>query len=97
MATKKSAIKAHKQSLKRAAANRSVKSKIKTLSRSVEQAVKQSDTSRATDTLRVAESEIMKGVRKGVLKLNTASRKVSRLARIVKGLDNNNNRASLSS
>ena len=43
----------------------------------------------ATKSFRIAESEIMKSVSKGVIKLNTASRKVSKLARRFKALEQN--------
>ena len=41
------------------------------------------DREAAEGALRVAEPEIRRGVSKGVLKLNTASRRISRLARKV--------------
>ncbi len=94
MAHHKSAIKAHKQSLQHVARNRSIKSQIKGLIRKVEHSVGsiQIDTSSNNqDALqnlsllfRRAESAIMKGVSSGVLKLNTAARRVSNLAKLVK-------------
>ncbi len=87
MAQHKSAIKAHKQSLKRVLRNKATKSKIKTFTKKVEELVKLNDLANATPALRIAESTIMKAVTKKVLKLNTASRKVSRLAHKVKSLE----------
>ena len=87
MAQHKSAIKAHKQSLKRALRNKSTKSKIKTYTRKLEQLVKLKNFENAKSTLSQVESIIMKAVTKKVLKLNTASRKVSRLAQKVKSLE----------
>ena len=87
MAQHKSAIKAHKQSLKRALRNKSTKSKIKTFTKKLEQLVESKDFEKAKSTLSQVQSVIMKSVTKKVLKLNTASRKVSRLAKKVKSLD----------
>ena len=44
------------------------------------------DKKAATAALKAAEPEIMRGVTKGVVHKNTASRKVSRLAARVKGV-----------
>ena len=49
-------------------------------------AVKSGDKDSANSALRQAQSEIMRGVSKGVLHKNTASRKVSRLSKRVKGI-----------
>ncbi|WP_236869960.1 30S ribosomal protein S20 [Candidatus Bandiella numerosa] len=87
MAQHKSAIKAHKQSVKRVLRNKATKSKIKTFTKKVEELVKLNDLANAAPALRIAESTIMKAVTKKVLKLNTASRKVSRLAHKVKSLE----------
>ncbi|WHQ46757.1 MAG: 30S ribosomal protein S20 [Candidatus Midichloria sp.] len=87
MANHKSALKAHKQSVARAARNSSIKSRVKTFSNKVSIAVNSGNFENAVQSLRVAESEIMKSVTKGVLKLNTAARKVSKLAKKVKSLE----------
>lgn len=87
MAQHKSAIKAHKQSLKRVLRNRITKSKIKTYSKKVEEVIKTKNLSEAIPALRKAESIIMKAVTKGVLKLNTAARKVSKLTHKVKAIE----------
>ncbi len=87
MAQHKSAIKAHKQSLKRALRNKIIKSKIKTFTKKVEELVKSKDSANAIPALKTAESTIMKAVTKKVLKLNTASRKVSKLTHKVKSLE----------
>lgn len=86
MATHKSAKKAHLISLKNKARNSSVLSRMKTFVKKVEQSISNKDIKEAEAALRTAESEIMKSVTKGILKLNTASRKVSRLAKRVKAL-----------
>lgn len=87
MANHKSAIKAHKQSLKRTLRNKIAKSKIKTYSKKVETLAKMKNLDEAIPALRKAESLIMKAVTKKVLKLNTASRKVSKLNHKVKAIE----------
>ena len=87
MANHKSAIKAHQRSLTKSANNSVVKSKIKTFSTRVEVAVKSGQHVTAVNEFRLAESQIMKAVTKGVLKLNTAARKVSNLAKMVKTIE----------
>jgi small subunit ribosomal protein S20 len=87
MANHKSATKAHTRSLTKCAANNVIKSKIKTFSTRVESAVKSKEHVLAVSEFRLAESQIMKAVTKGVLKLNTAARKVSNLAKRVKSLE----------
>ncbi len=76
-----SAKKRVRQNAKRTLVNHARKSRIRTLTRSVEEAIRQGDKSAAQDALQAAESEIMRGVNKGVLHKNTGSRKVSRLAK----------------
>lgn len=83
----KSAKKAYKQSIKRTLRNRIVKTKIKTCVRKVESQVLCQDFSGAKSALSIADSLIMKAVAKKVLKLNTASRKLSKLANKVKSLE----------
>ena len=87
MANHKSAEKAHRQSLKRAARNRSIKSRIKTFITHFRNAIKTKNLESATTAFRSAETELMKSVSKGVLHLNTAARKVSRLCQMLKALE----------
>tara|TARA_B110000503_G_C6921790_1_gene318997 strand:+ start:73 stop:366 length:294 start_codon:yes stop_codon:yes gene_type:complete len=87
MAQHQSAIKAHKQSLKKASRNKVVKSKVRTFVKKVEELIKSNDLPNALKALRIAESTIMKATTKKVLKLNTASRKISKLTKKVKLLD----------
>ncbi len=62
---------------------------MKTFVKKVESFINTQNHAEAMNALRVAESEVMSAVSKGVLKLNTASRKVSRLNKRVKAvLDN---------
>ena len=83
MAHHPSAKKRHRQAVKRTAINRSRISRIRTFIKRVEQAVASGDPEAARNALRAAEPEIRRGVNKGVLKLNTASRRISRLSRKV--------------
>jgi small subunit ribosomal protein S20 len=83
MAHHPSAKKRHRQTAKRAAANRARISRIRTFIKKVEQAVASGDPEAARSALRAAEPEIRRGVNKGVLKLNTASRRISRLSKRV--------------
>jgi small subunit ribosomal protein S20 len=86
MANTKSAKKMVRKIATRTEVNKSRKSRVRTFVRKVEEAVASGDKSAATTALKAAEPEIMRGVTKGVLHKNTASRKVSRLAARVKGM-----------
>ena len=87
MAQHRSAIKTHKQSLKRAFINKTTKTKIKTFTKKLEDQILVKNLDRAKSALGVAVSIIMKAVTKKVLKLNTASRKVKKLTHKVKLLE----------
>jgi small subunit ribosomal protein S20 len=87
MANHKSAIKAHKQSLKNRDRNQSILSRIKTYIKKFEDALASGKSAEVAEAFRVTESEIMRGVSKGVLKKNTAARKVSRFAKKAKLLE----------
>jgi small subunit ribosomal protein S20 len=76
-----SAKKRVRRSAKRTLVNHARKSRIRTLTRAVEEAIRKGDKSAAEAALRAAEPEIMRGVNKGVLHKNTGSRKVSRLTK----------------
>lgn len=88
MAQHKSAIKAYKQSLKRRDNNTSILTSIRTFIKKVEQCILNGSIEQATAAAKKAESQIMKSVSKGVLKKNTAARKVSSIAKRVKQLSN---------
>lgn len=83
MAHHRSAKKRIRQTEKRTLVNRARTSRIRSYIKKVELAVAGGDAEAAQSALREAEPEIRRGVRKGVLKLNTASRRISRLARRV--------------
>lgn len=83
MANSAQAKKRARQSARRALANRAKRSRIRTFLRKVEESIV-SDEGDARDALRSAESELMRGVTKGIMHRKTASRKVSRLAKRVR-------------
>ena len=80
MANHKSAIKRHKQSVKCAARNRTVKTRIKNVVKSVRAAIKADDQAAATQ-LSTATSSLDKAATKGVIHWKKAARKISRLAK----------------
>jgi small subunit ribosomal protein S20 len=80
MAHHKSALKRIRRNLRRAAVNRMRVSRVRGLMKKVEEAVAGGDQDVARAALRAAEPEIMRGANRGVIKRNTASRKVSRMA-----------------
>ncbi|MER5173838.1 30S ribosomal protein S20 [Thioclava sp. GXIMD2076] len=67
--------------------NKARRSRIRTFLRKVEEAITSGDYAAAQEALKVAQPELMRGVTKGVIHKNTASRKVSRLAARVKALN----------
>ncbi len=86
MAHHRSAKKRIRQTEKRTVVNRSRMSRIKTFVRKVEDALAKGDVGMAQAAFREAEPELRRGITKGVLHINTASRKISRLSRRVKAL-----------
>ncbi len=86
MAHHKSAMKRIRQTETRTEVNRARRGRIRTFIRKVEDAIAAGDKQQAQEAFRSAEPEIMRGVSKGVLKLNTAARKISRLSSRVKAL-----------
>jgi small subunit ribosomal protein S20 len=87
MANTSSALKSIRQEEKRTQINRSRKSKIKTYTKKLLLTISNnSDKELVMEAFIKAQSEIMRGVTKKVLKLNNASRKISRLHKLVKAL-----------
>lgn len=82
----KSAMKRVRQSAKRSLTNGSTKNMIKTMIKGVEQDVSSKNTEAAEAGLKKVVSAIDKAARKGILHRNTASRKVSRLTRLVNSI-----------
>ncbi len=86
MANSPQAKKRARQTERRTAVNKARRSRIRTFLRKVEEAIAGGDAAAAADALKSAQPELMRGVTKGVLHKNTASRKMSRLAARVKAL-----------
>ena len=80
MANHKSAIKRHRQSLKRRDRNRNVKSAIRSSVKEVHAKIAAGDTKGAQELLRAAERLLSKASVKGILHPRNASRRISRLA-----------------
>lgn len=86
MANHKSAEKCIRKTARRTEINKNRVSRVRTYIRKVEEALATGVKESAQAALRVAEKELMRGVSKGVIHQNTASRKVSRLCKRVKAL-----------
>ena len=84
MANTASAKKAVRKIARRTEVNKARRSRMRTYIRKVEEAIEGGDKEAAAAALKVAQPEIMRSVTKGVLKKNTAARKVSRLSAGVK-------------
>jgi small subunit ribosomal protein S20 len=76
-----SAIKRHRQSLKKRARNVETKSKLRTLIKRARQAIETKNQVEAASQIRAVNKELGKAVSKGIIKSNTASRWLSRIAR----------------
>ncbi len=87
MANIKSAKKRILVNATKAERNKSVKSAIKTYVKKVEAAVTSGDKEAAKAALLTASTEIDKACSKGVFHKNTAARKVSRLTKLVNGME----------
>ena len=86
MANHKSAAKRARQAVKRQARNTGVTSAIKTFEKRVLKAIEAKSTKEASAALSEFTSKVMAAVTKGVVKKETASRKVSRLSTRVSAL-----------
>lgn len=86
MANSPQARKRVRQAAKRTEINKARRSRIRTHLRAVEEAIASGDAGKAAEALKAAQPEIMRGVTKGVMHKNTASRKISRLNKRVKAL-----------
>ncbi|MCQ0969218.1 30S ribosomal protein S20 (plasmid) [Paracoccus sp. TK19116] len=71
---------------RKTAVNKARRSRIRTFLRRVEEALAKGDATAASDALKNAQPELMRGVTKGIYHKNTASRKISRLASRVKAI-----------
>jgi len=82
----KSTIRRARQAEKRHARNRATLTTVKGLVKKVQAAIAEKKVADAQASLRVATSALSKAVAKGVLKPNTASRRISRLTHHVNSL-----------
>ena len=86
MANHKSALKRHRQSLKRQARNRAVTTRVKNVVKAVRQAVEANDVEKAQAALLVATSILDKAASKKVIHRRQAARRISRLSTAVNKL-----------
>ena len=75
-----------RQNERQNAVNKARRSRIRTFLRKVEEAIASGDQSVASEALRAAQPELMRGVTKGVFHKNTVARKMSRLSSRVKAI-----------
>ena len=86
MANTASARKRIRQTAKRTLINHARKTRMRTFIKKVEVACASGDKAAAAEALRQAQPEMQRAVGKGVIHLNTVSRKLSRLSARVKAL-----------
>ncbi|HXE02370.1 MAG TPA: 30S ribosomal protein S20 [Hyphomicrobium sp.] len=86
MANTSSAKKAARQMITRTEVNKGRRTRVKSEVRSVEEAIKSGDRSKAEAALKSAEPILVRNAQKGMMHKKTASRKVSRLAKRVKAM-----------
>lgn len=86
MANHKSAQKRIRQTLKRTERNKYYRTRVKNLTRALNEAIDSSDLPKAQEALKMANQNLHSFVNKGILSKNAAARKVSRLNARVKKL-----------
>lgn len=86
MANHKSSEKRIRQTVTKTAVNDARRSRIRTFIKKVANAIAERNAAAAEEALKAARPEIQRGVSKGVLQANTASRKISRLTKQIKQL-----------
>ena len=86
MANHKSSIKRIRQTEKRTERNRFYRTRLKNIVKAVRSAIEAGNKEEATAAMTVANQQLHKFVSKGILKKETASRKVSRLQKAVNAL-----------
>jgi small subunit ribosomal protein S20 len=82
----KSAIKRHRQSLKRAARNKTVRTHVRHTIRELREVIERAEAENAGKLLPSVIRTIDKAVTKGVIHRNSASRRISRLSKQVAAL-----------
>lgn len=86
MANTSSAKKRVRRDARKTATNIARRSRIRTYIKKVEAAIDGGDKDAANAALKAAQPEMMRGVSRGVVNKNTASRKISRLSRRIKAI-----------
>ena len=86
MANTASAKKAVRKIAARTEVNKANRTRMRSFVRKAEEAIASGDKAAADVALKAAQPEIMKAVTRGILKKNTAARKVSRLTKRAKSL-----------
>lgn len=79
----RSAIKKHRQSLKRKARNMHVRSTLKTLAKDLNSAMEEKDLPKSKELLKTTISALDKAASKGIIHKKTASRSIGRLSKRV--------------
>lgn len=82
MANHKSALKRARQNEDRRLRNKAVKTRVKSVTKSVRQAAAENSTDTLAASFKAAQANIDKAAKKGVLHKRTAARKISRLAKL---------------
>lgn len=86
MANHKSAKNRIIRNTKKSIINGARRSRVRTFIKKTEAAILSGNKEQALAAFKIAESELMRAVRKGVFKMNTAARTTSRLSKKVKAL-----------
>ncbi len=86
MANSPQSKKRARQNERRFNVNKARRSRIRTFLRKVEEAIASGNKDSASDALRAAQPELMRGVTKGIFHKNTVARKMSRLSARVKAI-----------
>ena len=86
MANHKSAIKRARQNEIRHVRNKSVKTRVKNITKELRLAAGDKSSEAALEKLNIAKSIIDKAAKKGVIHKRTASRKISRLSRLANNI-----------
>jgi len=84
----KSAIKRHRQSLKRAARNKAARTQVRRTIRELREVIGRAEGENAGKMLPAVVKTIDKAVTKGIIHRNSAARRISRLSRQVAKLSN---------
>lgn len=81
-----SAKKAMRQTVRRTEVNKTRRTSMRSHVRRVEEAIASGNSDAAREALKAAEPKLMRSAQQGVIHARTASRKVSRLAKRIKGM-----------